>query len=303
MGQLSATFDAYWNSDFAWPIDAIVAPAGDRASRRAAFDFVAAAFTAYPPDDGVPERMRPYASAPDELRKGALRMTGADAEVVADPVDKLAGTHVESREGTVRAFIAKWGLAAQSEVFTVSPYYIPGRIGIESLRKNRRNGVRIRILTNSLASTDEPIVYAGYLKYRREMVELGIEIYELSPSLARQEQLLGRFGASDAALHMKTIVFDRQAMFVGSLNLDGRSERYNTEVGVMIRSPALVSELLALFDFESSAYRVELGPTGQLRWVNWRHGQETVYDSEPEVDAGRRLQSQLIGLLIPSDWL
>ncbi len=123
------------------------------------------------PDHGVPERLRGYASAPDELRSGTLRLTGAQAKVVADPVDKLEGTRVGGREGTVRAFIAAEGLGAKFEVFTVSPYFVPGKIGIESIRQNRRNGVRLRVLTNSLASTDEPVVHAGYLEYRREMIE------------------------------------------------------------------------------------------------------------------------------------
>jgi putative cardiolipin synthase len=87
------------------------------------------------------------------------------------------------------------------------------------------------------------------------------------------------------------------------MNLDGRSEQYNTEVGVMIRSPTLARELLSLVDFESSAYRVDLGADGKLRWVNRRQGIETVHDSEPEVDYWRRLSSRILGLLIPHDWL
>jgi len=303
VGQMSASFDTYWNSEFAWPIDTIVAPSADRVARRAQFDLAVSRFVMFPPDEGVPERVRRYASAPDELRKGVLEMTGAPAKVVADPVDKLEGTRISGREGTVRAFIATTSLDARSEIFTISPYYIPGKIGIESLREHRSGGVRHRVLTNSLAATDAPVVHAGYLEYRREMIEIGMEIHELSPTLAQQEQRLGRFGTSCAALHMKAIVFDRTDVFIGSLNLDGRSERYNTEIGLMLRSAALTSELLSLFDFQSSAYRVEIGPENQLRWVNRRHGHETVYDQEPEAGAWRTLSSKILGLLIPHDWL
>ena len=102
---------------------------------------------------------------------------------------------------------------------------------------------------------------------------------------------------------MKAIVFDRKSVFVGSMNLDGRSEQYNTEVGVMIRSSALTGELMSLVDFESSSYRVELSPDGQLRWVNRRQGRETVHDAEPEVGFWRQLSSRILGLLIPHDWL
>jgi putative cardiolipin synthase len=301
--QMSASFDAYWNSEFAWPIDAIVIPVADRVARRASFDQAVAPGTMPPPDYGIPERFLGYALVRDELRKGALHMTGAQAEVVADPVDKLAGSRVDSREGTVRAFIAREALDSALEVLTISPYYIPGKIGIESIRKHRRDGVRMRVLTNSLAATDEPVVHAGYVEYRRDLIEIGVEVYELSPALARQDQRLGRFGTSQAALHMKAMVFDRWALFLGSMNLDGRSERYNTEVGVMIRSTALAQELLWLVDFESSAYRVELGPDQRLRWVSLRHGRETVYDEEPEAGAWRKLNSKILGLLIPHDWL
>lgn len=303
VSQMSASFDAYWNSEFAWPIDAIVAPRSDRSGRRASFDRAVASVTLPAAEPGIPERLRQYASAPEELRTVMLRMTGADAEVVADPVDKLSGTRVGAREGTVRAFVAKAGLAAKDEIVIVSPYYIPGRIGIESLRKNRRDGVRLRVLTNSLAATDEPIVHAGYLKYRREMIELGMEIDELSPSLASEERRMGRFGDSRATLHMKAIVFDRKAVFIGSLNLDGRSEQYNTEIGVMIRSPALARELMSLADWESESYRVTIGPDGALRWTNRRHGRETVLDHEPEASSGQQVRSKLFAWLIPDDWL
>ncbi|HEX6720317.1 MAG TPA: phospholipase D family protein [Burkholderiaceae bacterium] len=301
--QMSASFDAYWNSEFAWPIDAIVIPAADPAARRASFDRAAAPVAMSQPDYGIPTRLLGYALVPDELRKGVLHMTGAQAEVVADPVDKLAGSRVASREGTVRAFIAREALDSALEVLMISPYYIPGKIGIESSRQQRRDGVRMRMLTNSLAATDEPVVHAGYVEYRRDLVEIGVEVYELSPALARQEQRLGRFGTSQAALHMKAMVFDQWALFLGSMNLDGRSERYNTEVGVMIRSTALAQELLWLVDFESSAYRVELGPNQRLHWVSWRHGRETVYDEEPEASVWRKLTTKILGLLIPHDWL
>ena len=301
--QMSTSFDAYWNSEFAWPIDQVVAPAKDRIDRCAGFGSAVSAFKLPPPDLGVPHHLRSYASAPDELRSGTLQLTGAQAEVIADPVDKLEGTRVGSRQGTVRAFVAGEGLGSKFEVFTYSPYFVPGTIGIESIRQNRRNGVRFRVLTNSLASSDEPVVHAGYLEYRRELVDIGVELYELSPKFAKEERRLGRFGTSTAALHMKAIVFDGKSVFVGSMNLDGRSEQYNTEVGVMIRSPELTRELMLLVDFESSSYRVEAGPDGQLRWVNRRQGRETVHDAEPEVDFWRNLSSRVLGLLIPHDWL
>jgi putative cardiolipin synthase len=97
----------------------------------------------------------------------------------------MSARRAGSIRGTVRAFVGDAGRDAQFEVYVISPYFIPGLIGIESLRLNHRNGVRLRLLTNSLAATDEPAVHAGYLAFRRELLELGMEIHELSPSLAR----------------------------------------------------------------------------------------------------------------------
>ena len=298
--RLSDSFDAYWNSEFAWPIDAVVAPRGDRAARRTSFSEATSGLVlplARPP----PEHLGRFATAPAELRSGALMLIGADAEVIADPVDKLDGTRVGQRAGTVRAVVGDAGRAARFEVYVISPYFIPGVIGMESLRLNRRNGVRLRLLTNSLAATDEPAVHAGYLAFRRELLELGMEIHELSPSLAREVLRLGRFAPS--VLHVKAIFFDRSQVFLGSMNLDGRSEQYNTEVGVMIRSAELTSELLSVLDFESVSYRVELGPDNRTRWVGRRNGRDLAFDSEPEAGLMRKLTSRLLGLLLPDDWL
>lgn len=89
----------------------------------------------------------------------------------------------------------------------------------------------------------------------------------------------------------------------GSASFDRRSEQYNTEVGVMIRSAELTAELLSVPDFESVSYRVELGPDNRTRWVARRDGRDVVFDSEPEAGLMRKLTSRLLGLLIPHDWL
>jgi putative cardiolipin synthase len=298
--RLSDSFDDYWNSEFAWPIDAIVPPRDTPLRRRERFD-AATSSLSLPPVRPPPERLRRFATAPAEIRSGLLLLAGAESEVVADPVDKLQGTRIGRREGTVRAVVGDAGRAAREEVYVVSPYFIPGTIGMESLRLNRRNGVRLKLLTNSLAATDEPAVHAGYLAFRRELLELGMEIHELSPSMARDQLRLGRFAPS--ALHVKAIFFDRERVFIGSMNLDGRSEQYNTEVGVMLHSVALAAELREVLDFESVSYRVELGPDGNVRWVGRLDGRDVVLSSEPEVGPMRKLVSKLLGLLIPDDWL
>lgn len=300
---LSASFDDYWNSEHAWPIDLIVRPESTPAERRQRFDARLAEVQAPSPDLGVPARLAQYATLPDELRAGRVRLVPVPAQVLADPVDKLAGARVADRAGTVRAGAGQAMASARSEVFVVSPYFVPGEIGMQVTKQNSRRGVRLRLLTNSLAATDEPAVHAGYMAYRKEMVTIGAEVYELSPSLARERGRLGRFGESTGVLHAKVIVIDQARLFVGSMNLDGRSERYNTELGVLIDSPELARDFLSMMDFESSTYRLRLGPDGELRWVRGIGEAEIVLDQEPEVGVLRQLLARVLGALLPQNWL
>jgi putative cardiolipin synthase len=232
-----------------------------------------------------------------------VQLVPASAGLLVDPADKLGGANVADRAGTVRAGVGQAMGSAQSEVFVVSPYFVPGEIGMRVTEQNSRRGVRLRLLTNSLAATDEPAVHAGYMAYRKEMVAIGAEVYELSPTLAREQARLGRFGESTGALHAKVIVIDQSRLFVGSMNLDGRSERYNTELGVLIDSPAMAHEFLSMMDFESSTYRLRLGPDGELQWVRGSGANQVVLDREPEVGVMRQMLSRLLGGLLPQDWL
>ena len=300
---LSRSFDQYWNSAYAWPIDTIVSPAGSLEGRRERFNEAVKELPSLEPDLEVPQRLARYASAPGELRAGHLSLSVANAEVFADPVDKLGRSNVDDRSGTVRDRIGYAMGQAHSEVFVVSPYFVPGDIGMQVIRRNRARGIRLRLLTNSLAATDEPAVHAGYVAYRAPMIEAGVEVYELSPVLTQRARKLGRFGTTLGALHAKIIAIDGMRLFIGSMNLDGRSERYNTEVGVLIDSEPLTHEFQEMMDFRSSSYLVRPGPGGHLQWVASQDGIETVLDAEPEVSMWRVLVSRILGGMLPRDWL
>jgi putative cardiolipin synthase len=124
---------------------------------------------------------------------------------------------------------------ARSEVVLVSPYLIPGRRGMYLLRAVRARNVSVSVLTNSLASTDQPLAHIGYRRYRRELLTLGAELFELSPVKAGRESQRLMFGASVGGLHTKAVIFDREELFIGSMNFDPRSNHYNSEVGLLIR--------------------------------------------------------------------
>ena len=163
--------------------------------------------------------------------------------------------------------------AARSNLLVVSPYFVPGKQGVEFLGHRERDGVTVAVLTNSLAATDVWLVHAGYMKYRRPLLREGIRLFELRPEAAgaKRARATKAFpGSSRASLHGKTFVFDRTSVFIGSLNLDPRSLEQNTEVGVLIDGPELAQEVAALFDRWSSpelAYEVRPGVNGGLEWT------------------------------------
>jgi putative cardiolipin synthase len=223
--------------------------------------------------------------------------------VVYDDPSKAAGE--AATETLLLPQLSPEFAALRSELLLVAPYFVPGEGGVAKLRALRERGIRVRVVTNSLAATDVPAVHSGYAGYRRPLLEAGIEVYELKPTAqsaeARREEKRERSegaahrvgGSSRASLHAKTHVFDRRALFVGSLNLDPRSVFTNTETGVVIENPALVDTLLRRFDADLAnlAYRVALLPDGGLEWVGRGEGGEEVrYRSEPETGAWQRIK-------------
>ena len=151
---------------------------------------------------------------------------------------------------------------AKSDLVLTSPYMIPGETGMQSFRNLERDKVKVTVITNSLAATDEPLVHTGYSRYRPRMLEAGVDLYELSPTRAQQTKRLGMFGSSLGRLHAKTAVIDRRIIFIGSMNLDPRSASTNTEFGMFIESAPLAKELLRVINISKleSAYRLRLDP-------------------------------------------
>jgi putative cardiolipin synthase len=166
--------------------------------------------------------------------------------------------------------------------------------------------VTVKILTNSLAATDEPVVHVGYSHYRRQMLELGVELYELSPARVAKATRLGMFGTSVGRLHAKIAAIDRRTVFIGSMNFDPRSAHKNTELGVIIESPQLAREIVRLFDLAAyqSAYRLRLTKSdARIEWLATEMDKEEVIDDEPGATFWEKLELDLISPLAPEELL
>lgn len=188
---------------------------------------------------------------------------------------------------------------SKREVVYESAYFVPGDRGVEVLAEMAARGVRVRILTNSLAATDVVAVHAGYAPYREPLVAGGVELHEYRPDADRPTPAGGhriRIGRSESALHAKIAVYDRSLVWVGSANFDPRSRRLNTEAGLLIESPSLAEKLLAGIERDFSprhSWRLALedGPDGrrQLVWIGERDGKPLRLVSEPDAGFWRLL--------------
>ena len=297
---LSSGFDDYWNSEFAYPLADLVP------TRRAltAVDAVDAQRLAQVGANSAAIEGPHGAPSDSALASDWLRLTGAAAEVKTDRLDKIAGSRLNDPSGTVRAYIGDLMHAATREILLISPYYVPGKDSMKAIQKLHAAGVKLTVLTNSLAATDEPMVHGGYMNYRRELLELGVELYEMSPTHAIRLGDPGPLENSAGSLHAKVIVVDRAKLFVGSMNLDVRSERYNAELGVVIDSPELAAEFLRMMSLDGNAYRLRLDEASQrVQWVSGEGSGQEILSSEPEASWWLRFKAALWRRLIPEGWL
>ncbi len=309
---LAGLFDQYWNSERVYPLESIVPPSLPAEERRRLFAQATEAARGPPPGESGSKDTLGQASIAEELGSGRLALIWAKAEAFADSPDKVidhsrrvfgVGKAVEP---TVRQSLMSELLRARRGVLISSPYMVPDRSVMEDIEEGRLWNLPITIITNSLASTDEPFVHAGYERYRREMVDLGVRLYEVAPSRIQRSRNLGSFGQSIGRFHAKAAAIDGELMFIGSLNFDPRSEKHNTELGLLIHSPELTGQLLKLAELviNEAAYQVRLAPDRKsLEWRIRTAEGEQVFTEEPDTSWWQRAVLRLVGPFIPEGQL
>lgn len=300
-------FDSYWNSDQVYPVAAIVSSATPRAALADEFDAWVNMAGRSPTLQLPPADVLGYGPIGEELDAGRMGLLWGQAVAYADPPDKprsMTDAQALATSVTMRV----WGQLrrAEREVFMTSPYLVPGPMGMEAFREIRERGVAVTLLTNSLAANDEPLVHSGYVRYRRPLLESGVDLYELSPARITRGKRLGLFGSSLGRLHAKTAVIDKRKMFIGSVNLDPRSASKNTELGIMVESPQLAREMLRIINISKleNAYRLRLaGDTADIEWLTMDDEKEVILSAEPESSWFKRIYNRLLGTLVPESLL
>ena len=286
--EVSSQFDRYWNHALAVPMEAlfkeddedIIEQARDKLRQEmaeAGQSIYAEAVNTPLLKQLISLEVKPYI---------------AQARLITDDPDKLL-QDVSQEQQIVVNEIRQALLEAESEIIIITPYLIPRDRGIELVKKLHDRGIRITILTNSLATNNHTMVHSAYASYRKKLLEAGVELWEARADAAKITTPEGESQLDKLTLHTKGILIDRKRVFVGSLNLDPRSIDINTEMGLLIDSPEL-GELLT----ESSrkripmiAYRVKMDDEGELSWHATIDGKEVVETKEPQTSGWDRFKA------------
>jgi len=166
--------------------------------------------------------------------------------------------------------------------------------------------VHVRVLTNSLASTDSPLVYTGYKRYRAELLKAGIDLSEVRPKLGAKRRRFHPFRSSNASLHAKALVIDQTTVFIGSSNMDARSARTNSELGLVFRSETIAAQVISLLDdiSEDGSYKLEWDEARKrIRWESGETGLVHTWYRDPETTLIQRLALTAFAPFSPEELL
>jgi putative cardiolipin synthase len=292
---VSETFDAFWNSQWSTSIAELIDKPPDAEALRALrqrLDRRIAEDTSFPFSTALTE--------PDLrriTRKVRKAMVWGEASVLADRPDKPE----TSQSAVVAGLHARIGDAIRHELLLESAYFVPAGNGTARLCDLVARGVSVRILTNSLASVDEPAVFAGYERHRKDLLRCGVELHELRPDarFVRHEWTWLKT-RSEAELHTKAAVFDHREVLIGSFNMDPRSRHLNTELAILVESPVLAEKVAQFIESGmtlSNAYRVELTEDDDVRWVCAVPGGLAEFSRSPGASLWRSVETDLLSLL------
>ncbi|MEP5170882.1 MAG: phospholipase D family protein [Shimia thalassica] len=275
--ELDLAFDTYWNDQLSVPL--------------ANFDVVAKNGKTITDDptwrydisDAEIDAYRQAISTPylAEIDNGTRAPFWGTSELVFDTPDKLRNPDGQGPHILGEHLFAEMRRSTD-QVTLITPYFVPENYGARFFQDLRAQGIKVRIITNSLASNNHAYVHGGYTRHRKALLETGVELYEL------REDALNALGDIPAdqdlpiTLHTKMAIFDQDRVFVGSLNLDPRSVKTNSEIGLFIQSPAYATALLKRLEtsLTNYAYQVTLDDNGEFVWT-WSGGPEEVAYKEP----------------------
>jgi len=264
--QISTSFDAYWNDRLSYPINILSnQDVSEDTARKTLTEFEH--LVKEKTDIRYVEALKKSQFA-IQFNTQSLPFDYTDIQAIFDEPEKFGSDDLKYHLASDLAGSFK---NVRSSLIIISPYFVPGKEGTLFLSDLARNGIRVKVLTNSLSSTDVAVVHAGYIKYRKDLLKAGVEIHEVQSNSLKPH--VGNWnGSSSASLHSKAFIFDDEEVFVGSLNLDPRSVYENSEIGLLIKSSKIARELTDWYEDYSinNSYRVFLADSWSgMKLTRW----------------------------------
>lgn len=301
---ISRSFDAYWNGQNTFPIATVRTPSESKEDiEKLRAELKAHWQKELQKEDG---RRMLESHLAEQLKKGDVGLLWAKAELRFDAPDKIEHDADTVQSQPLRQ-LQRLTENAREEFIVVSPYFVPQDEGVEWLADLVKRGVKVRVLTNSLASTDVVLVHTGYRDYREALLKNGIELYEFKAVGDRKprQRLFGGSAPATASLHAKMYVVDRKSVSIGSFNLDPRSRSLNTEIALVVHHKTLAGQVVEMFEeaiAPTSSYRLSLDADGDMVWTTEEDGETETFRRDPDA-YWRKVQAFLMGMLPVEDQL
>jgi putative cardiolipin synthase len=288
--EVAASFELYWNDGLSYAVTDIARPQALAQPLEATIEALRQRVRA------ERERLKKYplkTSSWDELLKYLIE---SHATGVGRLEQDLPGVHDVHPTQLYAPILDMLG-EARERVLLSTAYLVPDQRFVDLMAELVDRGVKVQLLTNSLASNNHMAAHTGYTIRRRDLLDTGVELYE-----AREDSaFITEYSAPPIepgflGLHSKAIVVDDRLSFIGSPNIDPRSLRINTEIGFFIESEELAARLAALIERDISpeaAWRVYYDKRGRLRWAS----SAGVEKSQPALGLLQRFKTFLINLL------
>ncbi|WP_193755606.1 phospholipase D family protein [Psychromonas sp. psych-6C06] len=285
--EVSHSFDAYWNSPLAYPIQLLSSYEWEAQTT----ELISQALT----QKWENKQQHAYVkqlkanNLMELIHTNQVNIYTGEAKILVDDPAKITASR-SKQQYHLAPQLAPYIHGAENELIIVSPYFVPGKEGVEFFADLIKRGITVKVLTNSLKSNDVMVVHAGYRKYRKALLAMGVKLYEMDSKLLTSDYVFSKtdnkkssiWGKSKASLHAKYFVIDRKSTFIGSLNLDPRSLYENTEIGVILETEALSEDVAEQFDNHINQIAFELSLVdNNIIWSKIESGETITYDKEP----------------------
>ena len=303
----TASFDEYWDYHLSIPAAVFPKAKSKRAMRKLEQKFEEIEQTSA---DAIREYNKIISLAQREYKNKKFDFSWGHGKFLADPPSKVEMSMAEKEQyrGDIVQALQKLWDETRDSVYMSAAYFVPGQGGLDHMLREENAGVHMTIVTNSLASTNAPTVYAKWEKYRKQLIESGADVYEFmlsAENLRGQQHDRERKQSSFSVLHSKTIVFDDDISWIGSFNLDPRSAYYNTENVAIFESREFADKLREMIIRDTkTSWRVTLDADGEPVWTGSRPGDKKprVYYHSPDTSIFRRAL-KIITNLVPEKFV